>query len=244
MGRHALCERGIRWLGSKEKGFFYRYPDSGDQSPGQSRPVEADGGDESRLVGSLEEQVRYLRPQLDEAHRANAEHRQLLAAALARVPALEAPPEAREAPEAASEGVGQDYEGRGGRRSPQSGTRGGIGFSSDRSERGNLRRRRPPSAQRKGSRRGRGGGGCTRAEGSGATRRRPRCAGHRSGPALRLRNWFLRSKLRSAPPEGVGSDKYTVWRGAVGKSADTSARIRRAFDDEVHVAFDTFFLTL
>ena len=108
MGRHALCERGIGRLGSKEKGFFYRYPDSGDQSPGQSRPVEADGGDESRLVGSLEEQVRYLRPQLDEAHRANAEHRQLLAAALARVPALEAPPEAREAPEAASEGVGQD----------------------------------------------------------------------------------------------------------------------------------------
>ena len=74
-----------------------------------ARPVEADGGgDEPRLVDNLEEQVRYLRPQLDEAHRANADHRQLLAAALARAPALEAPPEAREAPEAASEGVGQD----------------------------------------------------------------------------------------------------------------------------------------
>ena len=28
MARHALFERGIRRLGSKEKGFFYRYPDS------------------------------------------------------------------------------------------------------------------------------------------------------------------------------------------------------------------------
>jgi hypothetical protein len=108
MGGHALCERGIRRLGSREKGFFYRYPDSGDQS----RPVAADGGDESRLVESLEEQVRYLRPQLDEAHRANAEHRRLLAAVLERVPALEAPPEPREASEAASERVGPEYEGR------------------------------------------------------------------------------------------------------------------------------------
>src|ERR687893_840680 len=30
MARHALSERGIRRPGSKEKGFFYRYPDSGD----------------------------------------------------------------------------------------------------------------------------------------------------------------------------------------------------------------------
>ena len=30
MARHALFERGIRRLGSKEKGFFYRYPDSGE----------------------------------------------------------------------------------------------------------------------------------------------------------------------------------------------------------------------
>jgi DNA topoisomerase I len=30
MGRHILFETGIRRLGSKEKGFFYRYPDSGD----------------------------------------------------------------------------------------------------------------------------------------------------------------------------------------------------------------------
>ena len=30
MGRHILCQTGIRRLGLKEKGFFYRYPDSGD----------------------------------------------------------------------------------------------------------------------------------------------------------------------------------------------------------------------
>jgi len=30
MGRHILFQTGIRRLGSREKGFFYRYPDSGD----------------------------------------------------------------------------------------------------------------------------------------------------------------------------------------------------------------------
>jgi DNA topoisomerase-1 len=30
MAKHALFERGIKRLGSKEKGFFYRYPDSGE----------------------------------------------------------------------------------------------------------------------------------------------------------------------------------------------------------------------
>ena len=30
MARHVLLETGISRLGSKEKGFFYRYPDSGE----------------------------------------------------------------------------------------------------------------------------------------------------------------------------------------------------------------------
>src|SRR5947209_19818888 len=30
MARHALFETGIRRLGTKEEGFFYRYPDSGE----------------------------------------------------------------------------------------------------------------------------------------------------------------------------------------------------------------------
>jgi DNA topoisomerase-1 len=30
MARHVLLETGIRRLGTKEKGFFYRYPDSGE----------------------------------------------------------------------------------------------------------------------------------------------------------------------------------------------------------------------
>jgi hypothetical protein len=77
--------------------------------------------------------------------------------------------------------------------------------------------RRPLSALRKGSR-GRGGGVCTRAEGSGAPRRRPRRAGHRSGPALGLRNWSLGAKLRAAPPEGAGFDEYTYLSRSYGWS--------------------------
>ena len=30
MGKHVLFTTGIRRLGSKEKGFFYRYPDTGE----------------------------------------------------------------------------------------------------------------------------------------------------------------------------------------------------------------------
>ncbi len=30
MARHVLLKTGIRRLGNKEKGFFYRYPDSGE----------------------------------------------------------------------------------------------------------------------------------------------------------------------------------------------------------------------
>jgi hypothetical protein len=58
------------------------------------------------LVEALQSQVEHLRRQLDEANRANAEHRRLLAAALERIPAIEppeeAPPEPREEPETAS----------------------------------------------------------------------------------------------------------------------------------------------
>ncbi len=31
MGKHVLFETGIRRLGSRESGFFYRYPDSGEK---------------------------------------------------------------------------------------------------------------------------------------------------------------------------------------------------------------------
>jgi hypothetical protein len=45
------------------------------------------------LVEVLQDQIEHLRQQLDEAHRANAEHRRLLAAALERIPEIEPPQE-------------------------------------------------------------------------------------------------------------------------------------------------------
>jgi|SRR5215207_162015 len=59
------------------------------------------------LVEELRARIESLEVQLDHERRANAEQRRLLAAALERIPELEAPretpPEARESPETASE---------------------------------------------------------------------------------------------------------------------------------------------
>jgi hypothetical protein len=61
---------------------------------------------EDSLVDVLSDQVSYLREQLDKEREANRENRRLLAAALERIPELEAPreaaPETRNAPETAS----------------------------------------------------------------------------------------------------------------------------------------------
>jgi hypothetical protein len=63
---------------------------------------------EDGLVEVLQDQVSYLRDQLEEAHRANAEHRRLLAAALERIPAIEeAPSEPRESDVSATDDVGE-----------------------------------------------------------------------------------------------------------------------------------------
>ncbi len=69
-------------------------------------------GDQSELVDALRDQIALLARQLDEANRANSEHRRLLAAALERIPELEASREGpsdlhedeRGAPETVSEG--------------------------------------------------------------------------------------------------------------------------------------------
>ncbi len=71
-------------------------------------------GDQSELVDALRDQIALLARQLDEANRANSEHRRLLAAALERIPELEASREGpsdlhedeRGASETASEDVG------------------------------------------------------------------------------------------------------------------------------------------
>jgi hypothetical protein len=78
------------------------------QSDGHDRhEAQTDGqATATPLVEALQSQVDHLRRQLDEANRANAEHRRLLAAALERIPAIEAPEdspaEPRESPVSAS----------------------------------------------------------------------------------------------------------------------------------------------
>lgn len=66
--------------------------------------------DMTPLIESLQDQIRYLREQLDAEREANRENRRLLAAALERIPELEParepPREPREAPTEASEEPG------------------------------------------------------------------------------------------------------------------------------------------
>jgi hypothetical protein len=63
-----------------------------------THPPHADEpSDQSELVESLQDQITYLRQQLAAERDANSENRRLLAAALERIPAIEAP----EAPESA-----------------------------------------------------------------------------------------------------------------------------------------------
>ena len=62
---------------------------SSDTSRGRSETVAGEA-DQSELVEALRDQITLLTRQLDEANRANSEHRRLLAAALERIPELEA----------------------------------------------------------------------------------------------------------------------------------------------------------
>jgi hypothetical protein len=74
----------------------------------ESHTSTRSNGDETTVEGDLNdvlrEQVAFLRDQLAQEREANRENRRLLAAALERIPELEAPPHAREASETASEG--------------------------------------------------------------------------------------------------------------------------------------------
>ena len=54
---------------------------------------QPDGQTTVALVDSLQEQVEFLRQQLQQEREANRENRRLLAAALERIPAIEAPPD-------------------------------------------------------------------------------------------------------------------------------------------------------
>jgi hypothetical protein len=69
--------------------------------------VENSPRDRDRLIESMQDQIEYLRQQLDKEREANRENRRLLAAALERIPELPLPPDnpsdARESPVTASE---------------------------------------------------------------------------------------------------------------------------------------------
>jgi hypothetical protein len=69
-----------------------------DQPTTSSRPDEDRLDDRERLVEALREQVADLREQLAAERDANSENRRLLAAALERIPAIEAPEDTGEAP--------------------------------------------------------------------------------------------------------------------------------------------------
>jgi hypothetical protein len=94
------------------------------QTPNISVP-----GDQSKLVDALQDQVRYLREQLDAEREARTEERRrhdtIVAQLTSRIPAIEAPEESpSEAPEAAE--TADEQQGRGQRHSATVGTQEGV----------------------------------------------------------------------------------------------------------------------
>jgi hypothetical protein len=93
-------------------------------SPGEARHAESrDTPEESRdvppqpeslaLISEMRDRIASLEHQLEQERQANSEHRRLLAAALERIPAIEAPRETPESPETveeAPEGTGPHSE--------------------------------------------------------------------------------------------------------------------------------------
>ncbi len=79
-----------------EDGRRYVYLDA---APDDAHPRSEDQGSSSPLVEELRDRVRSLEDSLQAERRANDENRRLLAAALERIPAIEAPPAASESPQ-------------------------------------------------------------------------------------------------------------------------------------------------
>src|SRR5215212_9298496 len=78
-------------------GRYWVYPTAGDK-----RQERSDTNPQDSLIASLEGQNAFLRAQLEAEREANRENRRLLAAALERIPQLEAPENPPEAPETAT----------------------------------------------------------------------------------------------------------------------------------------------
>ena len=91
-------------------GRVYVYVDRAQTSQSMSTDSQSDTS-ENRYIASLEDQVRYLRDQLERAEQRDRENRRLLAAALERIPELEAPPdtppESPRSPDTGSEDMGR-----------------------------------------------------------------------------------------------------------------------------------------
>ncbi len=94
-------------------GRVYVYLDIGETGEDTVRDTSRD-----ELVDELRDTVRDLRERLDREEEANRENRRLLAAALERIPAIEAPQEPRAEPEPARQDAG-GVEDRGERAEPQ-----------------------------------------------------------------------------------------------------------------------------
>ena len=82
----------------------------GGTSQANQAPNTGVPGDQSELVASLQDQVRYLREQLDAERQARTEERRrhdtVVAQLTSKIPAIEAPSETPEAPETAEEASG------------------------------------------------------------------------------------------------------------------------------------------
>lgn len=114
ISEHAVRMRAKRGSLKSEKGndgrVYIYIPAEATADPSEEPSVEsaADTGEDTPLVRSLEARIESLERQLEEANTRDRESRRLLAAALERIPELEAPlqtpQEAQEAAESASEG--------------------------------------------------------------------------------------------------------------------------------------------
>lgn len=91
---------------TREGGAVFVLPGDGTSQANQS-PNTGVPGDQSELISSLQDQVRYLREQLDAEREARTEERRrhdtVVAQLTSKIPAIEAPQEARESPVTAEE---------------------------------------------------------------------------------------------------------------------------------------------